>query len=349
MALKLKGVNYDVGSVMGGNWRPDYNPKTVHRELEIIKNDLHCNALGITGLDIRRLIDTAADALDQGFTVWLTPCLWNKSPAETLDYKIKAAVEANKLIEKWSDRLVFSVGGELTLFMQGIVEGSDVMTRIKSAFAGKDKGKEHRNKLLNEYLDKTVKETRKVFHGQISYNSLIWEEVNWENFDYIGIDHYWAEQIKDRYIEMLRPHLSSGKPVVVTSFGFTTTNAPANGVASTLGNVNWQSKFLHQLPIIGRFVKPYLNVVNERDEHAQASRLVDTLKLLDGGGVYGAFIDNFVFPLNPYDDNPKYDLDRESESLVKSYGNGKHGATYPEMTWEPKESFKAVADYYAKK
>jgi hypothetical protein len=34
-------------------------------------------------------------------------------------------------------------------------------------------------------------------------------------------------------------------------------------------------------------------------------------------------------------------------SLVKSYEGGKHGTTYPHMTWEPKESFKAVADYYA--
>jgi len=45
--MNIKGVNYDVGTVMGVNWRPDYDPETVHRELEIIKNDLHCNAVGI--------------------------------------------------------------------------------------------------------------------------------------------------------------------------------------------------------------------------------------------------------------------------------------------------------------
>jgi hypothetical protein len=33
---------------------------------------------------------------------------------------------------------------------------------------------------------------------------------------------------------------------------------------------------------------------------------------------------------------------------VKYYEGGKHGATYPDMPWEPKESFRAVADYYAK-
>jgi hypothetical protein len=64
--------------------------------------------------------------------------------------------------------------------------------------------------------------------------------------------------------------------------------------------------------------------------------------------VDGAFVSTFVFPLNPYDDDPKYDLDRESASLVKSYAGSKRGVTYPEMSWEPKESFKAVADYYDK-
>lgn len=33
-------------------------------------------------------------------------------------------------------------------------------------------------------------------------------------------------------------------------------------------------------------------------------------------------------------------------SLVKSYER-RHGMTYPDMTWEPKKSFKAVADFYA--
>lgn len=32
-------------------------------------------------------------------------------------------------------------------------------------------------------------------------------------------------------------------------------------------------------------------------------------------------------------------------SLVKTYASGR-GATYPDMTWEPKESFRAVADFY---
>jgi len=45
--MNRKGVLYDVGRVMGVNWRPLFDPNVVHRELEIIKNDLHCNAVRI--------------------------------------------------------------------------------------------------------------------------------------------------------------------------------------------------------------------------------------------------------------------------------------------------------------
>jgi hypothetical protein len=64
--VKRKGVSYDVGRAMGGNWRPLFDPKLVHRELEIIKNDLHCNAVRICGLDIGRLVTAAEDALGLG-------------------------------------------------------------------------------------------------------------------------------------------------------------------------------------------------------------------------------------------------------------------------------------------
>jgi len=34
-------------------------------------------------------------------------------------------------------------------------------------------------------------------------------------------------------------------------------------------------------------------------------------------------------------------------SLVKYFEGGRRGTTYPDMPWEPKESFRAVAEYYA--
>ncbi|MFZ0926607.1 MAG: hypothetical protein WCE82_10190 [Halobacteriota archaeon] len=76
--------------------------------------------------------------------------------------------------------------------------------------------------------------------------------------------------------------------------------------------------------------------------------LIETLGILDAAGVDGAFVFTFAFPIYTYDKDPRYDLDIVSISLVKSYGGGKRGTTYPDMLWEPKELFRAVAEYFAK-
>ena len=345
--MERKGVSYDVGSVMGINWRPDYNPGTVHRELGIIKNDLHCNAVRITGQDIGRLKIAAGDALEQGLEVWFTPLLWNKTPEETLDYIVNAATAAETLRERWPDKLVFVVGGEFTLFMKGILEGKTLMKRLENMMSGDFIKSGRHNQPLNEFLGKANVAVRKVFHGKVTYASLVWEQVDWSIFDFAGVDHYWSERIQDQYVDMLKPHFASGKPVIITEFGFNTSRSPSMG-ATELGHVNFVSLFLHSLPVVGRFVRPRLNKIYERDEGLQAKKLVDQLGLLDRTGVNGAFVSTFIFPINPYDDNPRYDLDRDGPSLVKTYSGGKHGTAYPDMHWEPKESFRAVADYYAK-
>jgi len=341
--MKVKGVNYDIGTEMGVNWRPDSDPITVHRELEIIKNDLHCTAVGISGKDIGRVAVTAEAALSLGLEAWLHPADWNNKPPEpTLAYIVEAAKAAQPLHERYPGKVVFSVGSEFTLFMQGIIEGRTFMQRAKNLRqngVGIKEGKH--NQPLNDFLSKVAIEVRKVFDGQIMYRSLVWEQVDWSNFDIIGVDHYWAEQIKDQYIDMVKPLFTHDKPVINTGFGFNTTTAPVTGMLSSLGNE--PSLLLHQLPGIGRFIKPKLKVINKRDEALQAKRLIDNLKLLDKAGFSGAFMDQFIFPLKPYSDTPKYDQDRTTSSLVKYFENGRHGTTYPDMTWEPKEAFKAVA------
>src|SRR4029450_2856045 len=85
--MNRRGVCYDVGRVMmGQSWRPVFDSAQMHRELEIIKEDLHCNAWRICGQDIDRLTSVGRDALEQGLEVWLSPELWDHSPEETLQY-----------------------------------------------------------------------------------------------------------------------------------------------------------------------------------------------------------------------------------------------------------------------
>lgn len=346
--MNRKGVSYDVGRVYYYNWRPLFDPKVVHRELEIIKEDLHCNAVRICGFGIGRLMAAAEDALRQGLEVWLSPEMWDKSEKETIKYVVEAAAAAERLRQQWPERLVFSLGSESTLFMQGIVEGRNLQQRLGNPnLWQKVKAGEH-NKPLNAFLARASQEVRQVFHGKVTYASLIWEAVDWSLFDLIGVDHYRITRIKDRYIEMLKPLFAFGKPVIITEFGYCTYQG-----AEDVGGRGWdivdnRTLFLHQMPLLGRFVRPRLKGNHVRDEGLQARELIDQLGALDNADVDGAFIMTFISPLSTYDDNPRYDLDMASYSLVKSYSKGRYGKTYPDMPWEPKESFRAVADYYAK-
>jgi hypothetical protein len=114
------------------------------------------------------------------------------------------------------------------------------------------------------------------------------------------------------------------------------------------GIIDIRSQFLHQLPLLGRFVRPRTKGNPVRDEEWQARKLTENLTVLDDAGVDGAFVFQFISQITPYSDDPRYDLDMASSSLVKYYDNGEHGKTYPDMPWEPKDSFRAVADYYSK-
>jgi hypothetical protein len=339
---------------MGFNWRPRFDPRIVDRELEIIAKDLQCNAVRICGRSIDRLMIAAEDALQQGLEVWLSPELWEKSPEKTLKYITKAATAAEKLRQRYPERLVFSVGSELTLFMQGIVEGRNIVARIKNpGFMSRVKAGEH-NKPLNEFLAKANSSVRKEFHGKLTYASLVWEAVDWTLFDFVGVDHYRINRIEDKYIEMLKSSFTRSKPIVITEFGYGTCQRGlgSEGFLSSSGLggdiIDVRSQFLHQLPLLGRLVRPRLKGNCVRDEEWQARKLVENLSVLDDAGVDGAFIFQFISQITPYSDNPRYDLDMASSSLVKYFDDGRHGTTYPDMPWEPKESFRAVANYYAK-
>ena len=368
--MKLKGVCYDSGSYMAFNWRPDFDVATVRRELEIIRKDLHCNAVRITGFDIGRLTTSARAALEQGLEVWFSPTLWDKGQAATLAFTVKAASEAEKLNQEYPDKVVFVVGGEFTLFINGIVEGRNVverMTTISKDFGqqrqlgpqaanpaesvARLKAAEH-NRLLKIFLQNVADSVRRVFHGKITYASLVWESVDWSLFDFVGMDHYRAEKIKDRYADMLKPAFENGKPVAITEFGVQTyEGAEVNGAGLGGNIIDFKSQFFHyKLPLLGRLVKPKLTSGKHvRDESLQARELVDQLTILDNAGVYGAFVSTFIEQTKPHNDDPRYDLDMGSLSLVKYYEGGKrHGTTYPDMPWEPKESLRAVADYYSK-
>ena len=202
------------------------------------------------------------------------------------------------------------------------------------------------NDRLNDFLGRASTAVRGVYHGPLTYASLVWEEVNWDRFDLIGVDHYRDARIKDRYAEMLQPLLALGKPVVNTEFGMRTYRGAESEGTLGFGVADQMRVGLHQLPVVGRFVRERLNGDYVRDEAMQARELTETLTILDAAGVDGAFVAEFVTAAATFSDKPRYDLDMNAFALVKTYRHGK-GTTYPDMNWEPKQSFHAVANYYA--
>jgi hypothetical protein len=349
--VKLHGVIYDTGMVFSGPGysiptRPKLDLATAERELQIVRDDLHCNAVRLGGRDVDRLVHVAERALALGLEVWLSPALWGSPPDETLGYSVSAAGRAEELRKQHPDRVVLVLGSELTLFMAGIVPGKDFAGRTREAFARMKAGDHSANDRLNDFLGRASTAVRGVYHGPLTYASLVWEEVNWDRFDLVGVDHYRDARIKDRYAEMLQPHLALGKPVVNTEFGMRTYRGAESEGTLGFGVADLMRVGLHQLPVVGRFVRERLNGDYVRDEAMQARELTETLTILDAAGVDGAFVAEFVTAAATFSDKPRYDLDMNAFSLVKTYGRGK-GKTYPDMTWEPKQSFRAVADFYA--
>jgi hypothetical protein len=185
-------------------------------------------------------------------------------------------------------------------------------------------------------LKRLHKEVRNVFYGPVTYSSAPIEKVDWSLFDFACIDYYRGKSNKLTYGDRVKRYFEYGKPVIITEVGCCTYRGSEDkgGRAFMIGDRKHPD----------RLKSGYI-----RDEELQAREVTDMLGVLEKSGVDSAFVFTFVMPTLPHDENPLYDFDKASYCLVKSYAQGKHGTSYPEMTWEPKQSFRAVAKYYADK
>ncbi len=329
--MRRKGVNYDVGIQFSPEYlsRPTFDLATVRRELAIIRDELGCNAVRISGTDPQRLIQAAECALALDLEVWLSPHLHDRPAPETLAYTVACAQAAEEL-RAASPRLIFILGCELTLFMRGILKGDNVLQRLGSPLSMvKLRVLGAHNKPLNAFLARANAAVREVFHGQVTYAAAPIEAVNWDAFDYVGLDYYRAARNRDSYGERLTRHFAPGKPVIITEVG-----CCAYQGAEDKGPMAWA--------ILDRDDRRRLDGPYVRDEALQAREVIDMLTIVDSSGVAGAFVFTFVAPALPHYDDPARDLDLASYAMVKTCPTG-HGRRYPDLPWEPKELFDAFA------
>ncbi|MFL6118699.1 hypothetical protein [Actinophytocola sp.] len=346
--MRWSGVLYDVGRAMGAwsaNWRPDYAPELVRRELEIISGDLRATAVRLCARDPRRLAFAGACALDLGLDVWLCPELWNATPPRTLDYLEAAAPVAERLRRQAPDRVTLSLGNELTFFMRGIVPGRTHHRRTHVPQLRSILRERRHTPPLRAFLADAATVVRRSYHGPLTYCALPFEDPDWTLFDIVSVNHYRNPVTERGYAFVLDRLLATGKPVAVTELGFAASHDADNPEFLSTLNVTPLSFACFRLPGASRYIRPRVRAIHPRDEAAQARMLIDQLSDLDRRGVAGAFVMSFSFPLAPYDENPRHDIDATALSIVRSLRPGRHGTTYPDMPWEPKQAFHALAAF----
>jgi hypothetical protein len=340
--MRGKGINYDTGFINKGNSsRGSFDPDVVRREIAIIRDDLHCNAIRVTGGDAERLEIAAAIAAEVGLEVWFAPFTCDLTCEEMLALLADCAGRAERIRRRGAE-VVLVLGAELSLLNKGFLPGETIADRL--ALLG------DRTRLrdllaavpprVNEFLGRAVPLVREHFGGKITYAAMPFEGVDWAPFDFVSLDLYRTAAVATRFAESVRALVlegkMEGKPVAITEFGSCAYKGAAEKSAQAGFVIVWDEATAKPLRLDGEY---------ERDEEGQANYLRELLTIFDTEGVDTTHVFTFAGYALPSRSNPRDDLDLASYGIVKVLEDG-HGTTYPDMTWEPKPAFTAVAECY---
>jgi hypothetical protein len=197
---------------------------------------------------------------------------------------------------------------------------------------------------LNDFLRRAVDVVRERFGGPASYASLPLEGVDWARFDIIATDAAYRSAVTaPRFREDVRAFVAQGraqgKPVAATEFGCATYRGAGN-VASYIDQIVVWDDAGRPVGLKGDF---------ERDEREQAEYVRDLLDVFAAEGIDAAFVYTFARYDLPHRDNPSDDLDMASAGVVKVLGGQRpRSRRYPDMPWEPKAAFDAVAEWFGR-
>ncbi|MFJ1696817.1 hypothetical protein ACIOHC_17030 [Streptomyces sp. NPDC088252] len=337
--MRARGISYDTGFVRNGvNSRRFFDPVVVERELRIIRDDLHCNAVRVMGGDPERVELAATYAADLGLEIWFSPYPLELTTDEMLSLFADCAERAERLRQRGAE-VVFVTGAELSMMNKGFLPGDSTDERV--ALLSRPEGvREHVGRVgprVNDFLGKAAALVRERFGGKVTYASVPLERVDWAPFDIASMDLYRSAETADRFAAGVRDLTATDKPVAITEFGAAGYRGAGDRGALGLEIVEYD-------PAAGPV---RLNGEYVRDEAGQAAYLRELLEAFEDGGIDSAFV--FTFALYDHvhrpDGDPREDLDLASYGIVKVL-DGRLGDTYPDMPWEPKAAFAAVADHY---
>ncbi|MEV6639086.1 hypothetical protein [Amycolatopsis sp. NPDC051371] len=320
--MRAKGITYDTGFTPGGrSSRPVFDAEAVRREIRVIADDLHCDAVRITGGDPDRLSVAAGYAADVGLEVWFSPFPCELPAPDLVSYFAGCADRAR---EVGAD--VFVAGCELSLFAAGFLPGDDSFARIKALAAGAPEAMAQLAEVparLDAVLADTAAAVRQRFRGKVTYAAGTWEQIEWAPFDIVSVDAY--GDTGDAFRQGVREYRRHGKPLAATEFGCCTYRG-----AAERGGLGWAIVDHEADP-------PRLDGDYTRDEDEQARYLREMIALFDEEGVDTAFWFTFAGYESPHHTDPRFDLDMASYGVCK---------LLPDGSLAPKKSFHAMAKAY---
>jgi len=340
--MRIRGINYDAGFISAGTTtREPFDPQVVKREMQIIHDDLHCNAVRITGGYPERLEVAAKYAAEAGLEVWFCPFTNNLTGEELIELLADSAERAERL-RKQGAEIVFLTGSELSLMTLGILPGDTMVERA----AGLADPLRVRPLIpgirvrMKELLGKAVQAARARFGGKLSYASVPLDGVDWGQFDIIATDAgYRTAAMAARFRDDIRAYVAQGralgKPVAITEFGCAAYRS-ASDMANRGDIVEWDDG---ARPV--RFKGEYT-----RDEDEQARYLRELLEVFETEGVDNVFVYTFARYDLTHRSASHEDFDMASAGLVSVFDDGRRGRRYHDMPWEPKAAFTALAEYY---
>ncbi|WP_129843992.1 hypothetical protein [Streptomyces sp. RFCAC02] len=337
--MRVFGINFDTGFTSAGTTtREPFDPAVVGREMRVIRDELRCDAVRITGGDRDRLETAARLAAEAGLEVWYCPFTNGLSQDGLLDFLVDSAGRAEKLRRAGAE-VVFLTGSEISLFTSGFLPG-DTFTERAALLSDPQRFRAALPALpaaVNAFLGRAVAAVRAEFSGRIGYASLPFEGVDWTPFDIVATDAgYRDDQNADRLAGGLRALTAHGRPAAVTEFGCGSFHGAAALASRGDAVVDWDGD---ARPV--RF-----NRTVDRDEREQAAYLRDLLDVFDGAGIDAAFVYTFARYDLPHDaDSAERDFDRASFGIVRVNAAGGTGTARPGLPWEPKAAFHALAEY----
>src|SRR5258708_9177018 len=171
--MRGNGITYDTGFFNAGvSTHEPFDPEVVKREMRIIHDDLHCNAVRITGGNADRLEIASIHATDASLEAWFSPFTCDPSTDELLDFLTDCA-ERTETLRRQGAEVVFVTGAELSLFTVGFLPGDTLKDRLALlAVPNRPRGPlPPVPPRLNDLLGKAAAVVRERFRGKNRYPS----------------------------------------------------------------------------------------------------------------------------------------------------------------------------------